>query len=216
MPVPITSTLSRALLTASILTLAIAASTSAQPRKSNHDIRVYTQGSTCYYQIDEQQNQDLFRIAPGGGVRFYANQGSAARMLINIEVQNDASGRSGAQGNGRASLQTGKPVATIKARNAIGQTTQHPVRIQCCLNATGNQCPNWLEAQPYTGSTSGLGPQWEDATWSIPVIRTAAHGPFAPDELTHDERAAGVSPEVPRSLPRPLPGGGPVMEVEED
>jgi len=204
MSIPSLRYMSRPFLAGGILMLALMQLASAQSRRNHYDIRIFAQSETCYYHIDQQAEQDMFRIAPQGIVRFYTDQA----VWANIEVENDAQGRSGTQGNGRVALQQGKPVASVVVRETIGEDTEHKVRIRCCLDRSPNGCADsWLDAQPYDEAELGLDTRGVEDAWSAILLHSPTHGPHAPDGLT----ATPLDP-LP---PTPMPGGGPVMEIDE-
>lgn len=206
MPVPFWRRLSRAILGFALLLLAAVQLASAQPLKERHNIHVFSpdtpeQSEMCYYRIDEQTDQDVLRIAPQGIVRFYTDQG----LWVNIEVQDDARGRSGTPGDGRVNLRRGRPVAQLAVREAIGESTEHKISIRCCMGRSPNACTNnWIEAQPYAQDLGmrGIG---EDA-WLGMTPRTSPRGPNAMDGIP--------ATRAPSSTP--MPGGGPMMEIEEN
>jgi hypothetical protein len=192
--------------------LAMVQLASAQPRKSQHNIYVFSpreaaeQNEMCYYRIDQQTDQDRLRITPAGIVRFY----TARELWVDIEVQDDTQGRSGAKGNGRASLRSGRPVAQLTVRDAVGETTEHKVSINCCLARSPNACTNnWVEAQPYDPQRQSLGARiLNETTWLESTSGARIHGPRALDEA---EAADAVFPSL-----NPMPGGGPMMEIDEN
>lgn len=212
MPTLLVKSLPCSVLGAGLLMLAMTQLASAQPRKSQHNIYVFApreapeQSETCYYRIDQQSDQDRLRITPAGIVRFY----TARELWVEIEVQDDARGRSGARGNKQASLRRGRPVAQLAVRDAIGETTEHKVSINCCLARSPNACANnWVEAQPYSPQDQNLGARTLNGTmWPQSTSEAHVHGPQALDE---GEALHPVSP-----LPIPMPGGGPMMEIDEE
>jgi len=197
---------------AGLLLLAMTQLASAQPRKSQHNIYVFApretpeQGETCYYRIDQQSDQDRLRITPAGIVRFY----TARDLWVNIEVQDDARGRRGAKGNGQAGLRSGRPVAQLTVRDAIGETTEHKVSINCCFGRSQNACAGrWAEAQPYRSQDRNLGARIpNETTWPVSTSDVHVHGPRALD--------GGKAPHASYPSPLPMPGGGPMMEIDEE
>lgn len=213
MPVSSLKHLSCSFLAVSLLMLAVVQLASAQPRKSQHNIYVFSpretpeQSEMCYYRIDQQDDQDTLRITPAGTVRFY----TARDLWVDIEVQDDVQGRRGAQGNGSANLRRGRPVAQLTVRDAIGETTEHKVSIRCCSGRSPNACTEgrWVEAQPYNPQGQSLGAHiFNEVVWPESSTRVRPHGP-------HVSHAGNPSSAAFPPLP-PLPGGGPVMEIDED
>lgn len=202
MPISTLKHLACSLLAAGLLMLAAVQFASAQTLQ--HSIHIEEQDEMCTYRIDEQTDQDTFRAAPQSIVRFYTSRG----LWVNIEVEDDAQGRSGTQGNGAANLRRGRPVAQLTVRDAIGETTEHKVSIRCCLGRSPNACTedNWVEAQPYDPQGQNVGARiFNEVVWPESSPRVRTHGPHA-----GSPSSAAVPPLSP------LPGGGPVMEIDED
>lgn len=209
MPVSSLQSVSRSFLGFGFLLLAAAQLAVAQPVKNQHNIHVFApadaaeQEQMCFYRIDQQSDQDVLRIAPRGTVRFYTERG----LWVDIEVQDDDQGRGGTRGNGRANLRRGRPVAQLTVRNAIGANTEHKISINCCLGRSPNSCTdNWVEAQPYR---QDLGVRdINEEVWVDATPQASPHGPRATDE--------NRSMPIPSRLPHPMPGGGPMMEIDEE
>lgn len=200
----------RSFLAVGCFVLATVQVAAGQPRVDQHNIRVFTspdateQGGMCLYRIDQQANQDVLRIVPGGTIRFYTDRG----LWVNIDVQDDAQGRKGTQGSHQANLRRARPVAQLTARDAIGENTEHKISINCCLGRSPTACvDNWVEAQP---SSQDLGARdtRETDVWVNTTPRAWPRGPHAMD-------AAGRRP-APSPPPHPMPGGGPMMEIDEE
>ena len=58
----------------------------AQRRQDRHRIRVMPEGETCLYQIQDQTNQDLLVVSPGGRVTIQARRG----LWVDVFVEDDA------------------------------------------------------------------------------------------------------------------------------
>ena len=200
----------RSFLALGFLMLATVEVAAGEPRKAQHNLHVYTspdateQNEMCFYRIDQQADQDVLRIAPGGTIRFYTDRG----LWVNIDVQDDAQGRQGTQGSRQATLRSARPVAQLTVREAIGASTEHKISINCCLGRSPNSCTdNWIEAQP-SGQALGARETRDTDVWVDMTPRAWPQGPHAMD-------TAGGRP-APSPPPHPMPGGGPMMEIDEE
>lgn len=179
--------------------------------KDRHTIVVEPGADACTYRIQGQTNQDVFVIRPQGRLTVRALRGLWVDVSVEDDVRtidNEARRVPGMRRQRTLALRQPRGQAlrqdTLSVRAAIGQTTEHRVRIECCPRQTRSQgCPEWQAAQPYDASTGDAGrPRFYD-----PNRTPAFTGPSAaPVRLP----AALVAPP---SLP--LPPGGPVMRIEE-
>jgi len=194
------------------LTLMILASlpgeAAAQERKSIHYISITASGAdnTCFYQIEDQENQDLLRITPRGALIFT----SSANVPIETTIEPDAEGNTGvAGGQGTNTFTTSeRGVTPIAVRAAIGKSTDHQVRIQCCTDRSLFGGCKWTPAEPISSESGQMG--YAPQTMPPHTMQTAPapHGPSAPSVL----------PDLLRDLAphNPTRTGGPVMKIEED
>lgn len=187
---------------------------SAQDRKPVHYITISgdSDDNTCYYQIEGQANQDLFRIAPRGALIFNAS----ADFDVEATIEPDAEGTAGIAGNAnqnKFAIQS-RGVTPVAVRRALGKDSEHKVRIQCCTDKGFFGGCKWTPAEPIPSEMQEMGyapqrnaprPMAPHAAQTLP----APHGPSAPSVL----------PDLLRDDPPPRPPvetGGPVMKVEED
>ena len=208
MPLSLQS-VSRSVLGLGFLLLAATQLAVAQPLKDQHNIHVFAspdateQEQMCFYRIDQQSDQDVLRVVPRGTVRFYTDRG----LWVNVEVQDDDRGRGATQGEGRANLRMGRPVAQLTVRDAIGENTEHKISISCCLGHSANSCTDsWVEAQPYRQDLGVRDINQE--VWVDAALQASPHGPRAVD----GDRAT----PIPSRRPHLMPGGGPMMEIDEE
>lgn len=169
----------------------------AQSQKDRHRIRVTPEGDACLYQIQGQDNQDLFVVSPGGLVTIQARGG----LWVDARVEDDPRGVPGTRNRRMLALRTQAPRDTLIARSSMGRSTEHRVRIQCCTSRVrGRACPRWTDAQPYKTESGRLN---EGASGFIRGSSPDVRGPSAPSSEIN-----GPSD--------PPPPGGPVMRVEEE
>ena len=187
------------LLVLAALSLAFVRPSAAQNRSDRYLIHVSPEASTCRYQIQGQPNQDVFLIRPGGLLTVQARGG----LWVDVSVEDDPRGVPGMRNRRGAALRQNAPRDTLIARDAIGRSTEHHVRIQCCLQRgrRADACPQWTDALPPETTTGDAHP-----------------GRMLPPHSTQTMRGPSVLslPPMPAPLPIPLPPGGPVMRVEED
>ena len=197
----------------------------AQNRRSDRHVIRVTPGTTsegargCFYEIQGQADQDLFAISPGGLVTVRALRG----LRVDVAVDNDPGGIPGTRNRRATALGRSAPQDTLVARSAIGRSTDHRVRIQCCPDlrgrGRGQECPRWTDALPSTLGTGALrmAPLPPDrmatASWT-----GAARGPMArpalPPPAHPGDQPLGNQPPGNQPLGN-QPPGGPVMRVEE-
>lgn len=158
----------------------------AQSRSDRYTINVFDDDGTCRYQIANHADQDLFRIRPGGTVTVRTK----GRLWVDVSVEDDPRGTPGARSQRLMTLRRENQSNALKARSAIGRSTEHKVRIQCCPSlGRRDECPRWVDAQPPSRSTGAILPR--DAM-------TAPRGPSTEEP---------VAPS--------WPAGGPIMRVDE-
>ena len=213
-------------LSAAVLASALAfvsAPVQAQAVRSLHRIEVFQADDVCYYQIQEQTNQDLLRITPLGAVVFQAR--GEVKVRIEIEdVQTTAGRVAGAAGEKNATLDAGRPVQSLAVRGARGESTEHKIQIQCCPERRLFRC-QWSDAQPVSASRevgqrldgrSPSGGATEGRFWAGDYLVPPQRGPNAgrpvPEHTSSPERIH--LPERIPTLP-PVGPGGPVMKIEE-
>lgn len=166
----------------------------AQRRKDRHRIRVMPEGETCLYQIRDQTNQDLLVISPGGLVTIQARRG----LWVDVFVEDDARGVPGTRNRRTLALRAQAPRDTLVARTAVGRSTEHQLKIQCCMSRDrGPTCPRWTDAQPHPTDDER---------------RNGTSSAFLPS----DPVARGPSAPMSGDRPPSSPPGGPVMRVEEE
>lgn len=189
------------LLAVAVASLALAPPSAAQNRSDRHLIQVSPEDSTCRYQIQGQPDQDVFLIRPGGFLTVQARGG----LWVDVSVENTPRGIPGTRNQRSLALRDNAPRDTLTVRSAIGRSTEHRVRIQCCLERgrRTNECPQWTDALPPETTTGDATPRRVPPSHSSQTVR----GPSAmPDPAV-----------LPGSFPpAPLPPGGPVMRVEEE
>jgi hypothetical protein len=187
---------------------------SAQDRKPVHYITISgdSDDNTCYYQIEGQDDQDLFRIEPRGALIF----NSSADFDVEATIEPNAEGTAGVAGAASQNRfeVTARGVTPVAVRRAMGKDSEHKVRIQCCTDKGFFGGCKWTPAEPIPSEVQQMGyaprstaprPMKPHAAQTIP----APHGPSAPSILPDLVRDA--SPPRP-----PAETGGPVMKVEED
>lgn len=175
----------------------LATSAVAQTPKERHRIVIEPGTEACVYRIHDQVNQDVFVTRPGGAVVFRALRG----LWVDISVEDAPGAVPGTQHRRALALRTRTPQNAFTVRGGRGQTTEHRVRIQCCLNRTrGPGCPQWTDAVPHVPAPDPGG----NALWLGPRSALRGHGP-----------APQVAPPPFRASPT-VPPGGPVMRVEEE
>jgi len=189
------------LLAIAVAGLAFAPSSAAQNRSDRYLIHVSPDDSTCRYQIQGQPTQDVFLIRPGGLLTVQARGG----LWVDLSVEDDPRGVPGTRNQRSLALRGNAPRDTLTVRSAIGRSTEHRVRIQCCLQRgrRANECPQWTDALPPETTTGDAAPRRMPPQPSSRTMRGPAAMP--------DPAALSLP-----SLPTPLPPGGPVMRVEED
>lgn len=159
----------------------------AQRRSDRYTINVFDDDGTCRYQIANQADQDLFLIRPGGSVTVRTK----GKLWVDVTVEDDPRGTPGARSQRAMALREENQSNALMARSAIGRSTEHKVRIQCCPSLGGrNECPRWVDAQPPSRSMGAILPG---------------------DEMTAPRGPSTVEPVGPA-----WPAGGPIMRVDED
>lgn len=163
----------------------------AQDMKKTQKIRIFEQNDICVYEIEEQTDQDLFRIPPRGVVLFKTFDD----FEVNIEIKDDPNtGVGGTQGSNTARLQGGQNIQILVVRLKQGKDSQHQVEIQCCLTKNADGTCAWTPVE--SASSSGLGMLEPAFQQGDPMS-----GPNAADSSGKNG---------------PVGTGGPTMEVEED
>jgi hypothetical protein len=168
-------------------------------------IAVAPADNACTYRIRNQQNQDRFSLRPAGVLRVQVRGG----LWVDVTVEDDAAAGIPGTRAGRTLVlrgaNGGRAVRdSLVARSAVGETTEHQVHVQCCLEESrgqgqGQECRRWADARPPEMTTGVLRP----GALPRPHRPAEARGPAAPPLRT-------------ASTPlKPLPPGGPVMEVQE-
>jgi len=201
MPSSPTPGLRCAALLLAVAVASLAPPSAAQNRSDRYLIQVSPDDSTCRYQIQDQPDQDVFLIRPGGLLTVQARGG----LWVDVSVEDNPRGIPGTRNQRSLALRDNAPRDTLTARSAIGRSTEHRVRIQCCLERgrRTDECPQWRDALPPETTTGDATPR----RMPPPHSSRAMRGPSAmPDPA--------VLP-VPFP-PAPLPPGGPVMRVEEE
>jgi hypothetical protein len=174
--------------------LCLAPPADAQNRSDRYQILVSPHPDGCQYQIEEQVNQDLFIMRPGGQLTVDAREG----LWVDVTVEDDARGIPGTRNRRSLSLRQNESRAVLTARSSIGKNTEHRVRIQCCKSRNPRaECPAWTDAVPPTTTTGSL-----DA-------------PVLPPERTGIASSRGPAVVLAPVSSSPLPAGGPVMQIEE-
>ena len=164
-----------------------------QSRSGSAHIVVEPKGATCVYQIQDQTDQDLVIVAPDSVVTVEARRG----LWVDVTVEDDPRGVPATRNLRAVSLRPDQDRGRLVARSAIGRSTEHRLRIQCCTErAEGRGCPRWMDAQPPSMDTGEL--------QNVPVL---------PAEEVIGAR--GPSALLPLLRPSEMPPGGPVMRVEE-
>lgn len=180
----------------------------AQERKPIHYISVTgsSADNTCFYQIEDQENQDLLRITPRGALIFT----SSADFPIETTIEPDAEGNAGvAGGQGMNTFTTREQSVTpVAVRAAMGKNTDHKVRIQCCTDKGLFGGCRWTPAEPISSESGQMG--YAPQTMPPHTMQTAPapHGPSAPS-LLPDVLLRDLTPHSPTRT------GGPVMKIEE-
>lgn len=195
-----------ALLAAGVLMSMLAPEAAAQARKPLHRIEVSQESGVCLYRIQDQTDQDTFRITPLGAVVFQARGG----VKVQIEIGDAQVGNQKISGTANANekkieVTERKPIRSLAVRNARGMSTEHKVNIRCCTSRNLFGC-QWTEARPAPPSRQSMGgaPNW----W--PGIEPSqVRGPQTID------RPGSVGLPSDGKAGRPGPGG-PVMKIEED
>lgn len=152
---------------------------SAQPVKPVQHIRVY--------RVADQLDQDLIVVPPRGRVIFQFQGGVRGIALITQAPD----GTSGTQGANVVTSGRG-PDRTLDVRRELGRTTEHQIRIQCCMDRQGQTCERWQDAVATP----------EDLGQRSAAPRDAHSGPSAPDDIQPDPPTGSET-------------GGPKMKVRE-
>ncbi|PEN11088.1 hypothetical protein CRI94_16845 [Longibacter salinarum] len=173
------------LVLASFLLLPLEAA--GQNRSDRYLIRVYDDGGTCRYQIQNHANQDLFNIRPAGTLTV----ASKGNLWVDVTVQDDPRGTPGTRSQRSIAVREQNGKGMVTARSAIGRSTEHKVQIQCCLvRGSRNECPKWTDALPPDTSMGWM--------------------PSVPEGMPSS------GPSATEPLDPPQPPGGPVMRVDEN
>jgi hypothetical protein len=183
--------------------------TAAQDRKAVHYIAISgsTTDNTCHYQIEGQDDQNQFRIAPRGALIVT----SSADFAVETTIEPDAAGTAGIAGDPRQNTFEVKAgsVTPIAVRRAMGKNTEHLVRIRCCTDRGFFGGCKWAPAEPLPAEPQQMGYAPQRLSPRSPEAFPAPHGPSAPAMLP-DVRPDNAVPGSPTRT------GGPVMKVEED
>ncbi len=156
---------------------------SAQPVKPVQHIRIRAEANQCVYRIMDQVDQDVIVVPPRGKVLFQFQGG--VRGIAQITQSPD--GTPGTEGGSVVTSGLG-PERTLDVRRSIGRTTEHQVRIQCCMDRRGRMCNRWLDAagadqdqdlgQHAGGPLEALsGPSAQDAVPADPATVSGPGGP---------------------------------------
>ncbi len=194
-----------ALLGAILLLSTVTDEAEAQQRRSLHRIEIYQQGDMCYYRIQDQVNQEQFRITPLGAVLFQAKGGLKVEIEVDDAEVADRQGQpqaiAGLAGARKTEISDRRPIQSVAVREARGVNSEHKVNIRCCTGRTILGC-RWSDAQPSETATGGI-PQ------SGPDLNALLHrGPHASD--------GSIPVQSEWRLERLFGPGGPVMKIEED
>lgn len=173
------------------------------PKRDAYTIQVFAREGTCFYQIEDYPDQDVFVISPGGQVTLSA-MGTDAKVVIEKDTEDRLAG---AAGDASRKIREGKPF-TFTARAPRGRSSRHQVSIRCCDVALGGLlCSGKEDAEPVSAAQE-LGGLLLNPGIPLRGVGRRLVQPEATGTLTFSFPLFPVGST--------LGSGGPAMQVDDD